>query len=456
MLMKWKDIAIGGVLAVAAVQAADGSDRVNVRGMGMARTAVVVSRGLDAVGVNPANLALPGTDLMTLTILPLGAYLGTDFLTYDLYSRYLTGKSELIDLPMADKEIILDSFQGSMGTSRAEVAARLFGITLRTGGKSSVAFTVDYSLTGAATIPRPYAELLLLGNVPGSTFDVEGLAVQAFWARTYAVSFGTALPAPAFMTWLAGGVSLKLVQGYGYYEIEQLAASVHTGDDGLLSGAVTWRARSANTDGMANPLGSLFQNPAGYGVAFDIGLSGGLSDYLAFGVSVTDLGSMRWVRDVEQVSSDTAAVAESPDAFKSIRALSNAISRGRTTEQPFTSVLPSMIRVGVALQVERLAGNDFPGQLLVALEYLDGIGSNLLLGEEPRLSLGLEYKPLWWLPLRSGFSAGGSSTTQLAFGFGLHLGRLDIDVGTEDLFWLFKGRNSSSGSIGVGVLFRIR
>jgi len=82
-------VGCAGVLALATVFLANSTragDRVNVRAMGMARSSAAISRGLDAVGTNPANLALPGDDVMTFTVLPFGVLVGSDFLTYDLFT----------------------------------------------------------------------------------------------------------------------------------------------------------------------------------------------------------------------------------------------------------------------------------------------------------------------------------------------------------------------------------
>lgn len=69
---------------------ADG-ERTNVRGIGMGYTAVATSRGLDAVGINPANLAYPDVGSVTISLIPFGVHVGSDFLTLGLYNEYFTG-----------------------------------------------------------------------------------------------------------------------------------------------------------------------------------------------------------------------------------------------------------------------------------------------------------------------------------------------------------------------------
>ena len=452
-------VGCAGVLALATVFLANSTragDRVNVRAMGMARSSAAISRGLDAVGTNPANLALPGDDVMTFTVLPFGVLVGSDFLTYDLFTKYFTGGHSLTSLSASDKQQILQAFQAPMGSSRAEAVARLFGMTLRTGETSSMAFSIDYGLVGAAAIPREYAQLLLFGNTPGTSYQINDLAIQAFWARTYTLSYGMQLPAPSFLTWLAAGAGVKMVQGYGYYEIQHLDASLATGPEGLISGSVQWSARSSNIDAFSNPAADFFRSPAGYGVGFDVGLSGGFDGFFSFGLSINDIGSVRWTQNAETTSSDSVANGVEPKEFMSIRRLSYAVGGSRKVSQAFSSLLPAAIRFGIATRVDRFAERDgFPGQLTIAAEFLTSLGPDSPISEQPRTSLGIEYKPVPWLPLRTGFSIGGSSASRLAFGFGFNFRWLDFDLGTEDILWLFDGRNFSSGSAGMSVRFRV-
>ncbi len=450
-ILKWLVFSAAPVLTCVA----EGGEQPNIRGMGMARTSVANALGLDAVGTNPANLALLEGGAMSLTVLPMGMYVESDFFTYDLYSRYLKNRTPLLDLPESDKANLLQSFQSAVGHSRAEAMARLFGITLRINSTGNIAFTVDYGLLAAADIPREYARLLLYGNTPGSAFNVEGLAVQGFWARTYALSFGQRLPHPSFLEWLAGGVSVKLIQGYGYYEVERGAASLRTSADGSVSGAVAWHARWVTANSLSRPLDNLFQNPAGYGFGLDVGLSGGVTEYLTFGVSLTNIGSIQWSAQVAERSVDSVMTIVEPDVFKSVFTMFKS-SADAHAGRSFSSSLPGMVRIGIATHVDKLSGPGvFPGELLFGLEYAQSVGRRSVLSDEPRFSFGLEYKPVRWLPLRTGVSLGGRSGSHIALGFGFSFRAFDFDVATEDLLWLFEGSQYSTGSVGLGMRVRV-
>jgi hypothetical protein len=438
-------------ISFAMLQSGRAGDRLNIRGMGMARTSVVASRGLDAIGVNPANLGRPGTDLISMTILPVGALLESDFLTYDLYSKYLKTGRSLMDLPTGDRQHLLNSFQGSVGEARADAGVRLFGVNVRLDAAAGMSFSVDYNLVGAATIPRDYVRLLLEGNTPGSEFDINQLALKGYWTRSYAFSYGTALPTPAFMKWISVGATVKLMQGYGYYEVESFDATLRTSDDGTLAGPVAWRARWTSTNSIAHPMSDLFQNPAGYGFGLDVGVSGGLDDNISFGISLTDMGWIKWTRDIEMIASQEDVSGASAESFKSVTAFEEFFGLRERSREAFRQSLPSILRFGIAAQINSRGGANFPGELFLATEYMQGIGSDSPLKEKPRLSFGVEYKPVQWLPIRTGLSLGGGGSTHFSFGLGFYLRSLQIDIATEDIVWLFDQRQFSTGSLGFGI-----
>ncbi len=432
---------------------ASAGDRLNIRGMGMAGASVAGSRGFDAIGTNPANLRFPEA-VMSFTVLPATAFLSSDFFSYDLYSKYFQNRSVLPDLPDGDKQSILNSFKGVNGTLALQMDARLFGISLRPNLHSTIAFTVDYSLIGGATIPREYARMLLYGNSPGYWFDVDGLTIDSWWGRTYALSYGTLLPSPDFLRWLAGGVSVKLIQGYGYYGVERFRASAQTQNDGSLTAALFWKARRTNANTFSSPMENLFQTPAGYGMGLDVGISGGLNENISFGLSVTNLGRIGWTEDVEEFTFDSTVTSNKPDIFKRAGSLADSAKGGHRATNPFSTTLPALLRFGISAQLMRESeGDSLPGEMTVAAEYVHSIGSDIPLSEQPRLMFGVEYKPIAWLPLRSGVSF-SEKPARISFGFGLGFRFFNLDVATEDILWFFNRRNLT-GSIGMAMRFRI-
>jgi hypothetical protein len=441
---------------IVGVRNAEAGNRLNARAAGMGGAATAIARGLDAIAVNPANLGIPDGAAMTMTVLPLGVNIESDFLTYDMFSKYLNKGPDLSALSDADKITLLDAFENDIGTSSGEAMARLFGITLRASQNVAVAFAVDYNFSGSAMLPREYARMLLYGNVPNSTFEVHDLNIKAYWARTYSLSCGWQMPEVLFFDWLAAGVGVKLIQGYGNYTLDKFEAALRTDQGGELTGHAAIHARWTTTNSIDRPMSSLFEDPSGYGTGFDFGITGGVKDFFRFGASLTDIGAIRWSRDTEELRLDSLTTPVLPQTFQSFRRLSELSGARRQKGDGYTTRLPGVFRVGVAFQLDKISDRSrFPGELLFAADYQSALDGALALSNNSKLSFGIEYKPVSWLPIRTGFSYAGTSKTHLAFGIGISLRYFDLDVATENILFLFDQKSFSKGSLGFGMKVKV-
>jgi len=439
-------------------------ERVNTRGMGMARTSVVASRSLDAVGINPANLGYEEGKTVTIGFLPaFGVHLGSNFLDYDLYTSYFTG----IDsdsgrvgkyLTPQDKQKILDAFPAGVGSVFTNVDLRLFGLAIEVPQIGTFAFTVTEHVNGLVRLPRDYADFLFNGNPPGTTRDFGESDVKAAWTRDYALSYGMSLPRLTFTRTLEAGISLKLIHGYGYAGLERFNGRLTTASNGVLTGTVAYAAKSAGVDFIAEENSgeySPFPTPAGVGFAVDLGAAATVKDFLSVGISLTDVGSMTWSGNASEVSVDTTLVVDDPLATSQNDAIDQSLRGKKKDIDEFYSTLPTQLRIGVALQIDKLPGNEgFPGSLLVELDYNQGFQEVPGSTTSPRFSLGVEYLPLDWLPIRSGISVGGTDRFNAAFGFGLKFGGFVFDLATENVNWIVAPGSFSYASIGMGMKIR--
>ncbi len=438
-----------------------GGDRVDVRGMGMARTSAAAARGLDAVGVNPANLAMKDNTL-TLSLAPIGVHAGSDFLSYGLYNEYFTGVEtgngrvgKYLDEP--DKQKILDAFRGGVGEVTADAAYRLVGLTVQLESVGGFAFTITDNLSGIARIPNDYVRFILYGNTPGSVYDFGRTSAKAAWLREYALSFGGTIPHPSFMQWLSLGAAIKLVEGYGYYEVERFNTSLTTSDNGVLIGRVGYLARLAGLDPTREGNGFSWspfgQRAYGHGTGFDIGVAGGIGGFITVGMSMTDIGQVNWEESIEETYADTTLVVDDPREVEDGTIIENALRGKKRAGTPFSRSLPTTFRAGAAVQVEKLV-DWMPGELVVAADYTKGLADAPGTTLYARFSLGMEWKLLQFLPLRTGVSFGGTDRTNVAFGFGLHFGVFDLDLATENLDLLWGGDSVTHGSVAIGTRFR--
>lgn len=438
--------------------ASGGGERVNARGMGMARTFVATSRGLDAVGINPANLALPEKGTVTVTVLPLGFHVGSEFLDYGIYRDYFTGVEEDGErrarfLSDADKERILSAF--GLGTADGVITfcGRLFGVAVRWKDVGTIAITVTDELDASARIPVEYVRFALYGNDPGSLYDFGGFRTGASWLREYSLSFGGTLPKVGFAEWLAGGISVKLIHGYAYYEVQRFDASLQTSAIGELTSTVNFLSRSAGGNPFYNRILRGFPVPAGSGFGIDLGVSVGATRALSFGVSVTDVGEVKWKRELKETRVDTALFVDDPLQRGQRDAIERLMDERERDGNPFITSLVARFRFGMEFAVHRLSGG-FPGELTLGLDYNQRLRRSPGIDKVARVSLGLEYKPVAWLPLRTGISFGGTDAVNIGLGFGVEVPYFEFEVGSENMTWLFVPGSFSYGSVAVATRFR--
>jgi hypothetical protein len=453
------------MMTVAALPAlllpASGGERTNVAGLGMGRTGVAASRGLDAIGINPANLARGDGSFLTVSLLPVGLNMGSDFLTYDLYTEFFTGVSTDSGrfgryLTAADKQRLLESFPGSTGTGDLDIEARGFGLSMAFEGLGTVAASVTDRIAGRGTLSREYAEFLLFGNPPGSDYDFGQMGGRAAWTREFGLTVAAALPWLPLVPDLSAGVTLKFVQGFSYYAAERFHARLSTSADGLLTGEVDTWTRSAGLDPASSDV-SVFPAPAGRGFGFDIGLSGKVNEYAGIGISVTDIGSVNWSENAsETIASGIFTLDDPLDPAR--RDSVERLLKGETREgMPFTVSLPATLRLGAVIELHNIDGlrRFISGELLFAVDYTQGLVDVPGTTRTPRCSFGLEYSPWHFLPLRTGVSLWGAERTGLAFGVGFRSAVVDLDCAVESVGWVVAPATFSRGAFAFGVKFKI-
>ncbi|MCK5573793.1 MAG: hypothetical protein KAJ12_13575 [Bacteroidetes bacterium] len=453
------------VLSRVSPEAHAGAERTNIAGVGMARTSVATSRGIGAVGINPANLTISRGETVEITLVPFGVHVGSDFMTFGMYTDYFTGVDTDSGrfgrfLTEADKSAILSSFSEGTGTMGGDAVARPLGVMVRLGNSLAVAVTITERLVGFAEIPKSYLEFLFYGNPPGSTYDFSDTKAAASWTREYALSVASELPRVGFLKSLSAGLGIKLVHGYGHVEVSRFNTQLSTASNGVVNGQVDVMTRMAVLESVededSGPY-SVFPDPVGSGFGFDLGLSAEINDAFRAGVSVTDIGAVHWRRNIDEFASLASIRFDDPLSESQRDSIEDAI-HGETREGgAFTTSLPTVMRIGFAVELHKLdlLRPLIFGDLMVAFDYHQGFTSVPGATVRPRFSAGFEYWPLPFLPLRAGVSVGGYTSTHFAVGFGVHAGVLHLDVASENLGWLFAPDSFSHGTVAVGISLRL-
>ncbi len=457
---------LAALLVAWAVAVRAGGERSNVRGLAMGMTGAAPALGLEAVGVNPANLATHQDEGLAIGLFPLGVKVGSDFLTYGLYTDYLTGfetDSGRVDryLSDSDKQAILNAFQGDIGTVVVDASVRPIGIALGLGSAGALALSVTERVTAEAGIPRESLEFLFYGNTPGSVYSFEGSALVATWTREYALSYGLDLGRVGPARSLRVGATVKAVHGFGYAELIRSRTQLATSEYGELQGSLDVLARASGADPFTgdgdDASFSLFPQPAGSGAGADLGVAAVLGEAWTVGLSVTDIGSIRWEHGLKEYVSTGTIHLDDPLSQSQRDSVEDAIVGEERPGSAFTTSLPTALRTGVSVAIHKLDwGKDLlAGELLVALEYDHGFSSMPAGYQSGRLGIGVEYAPIPVLPLRGGASFLGSGGTILALGFGIRTGVVDLDLAAENVDWIFAPRSLSTGSLALGITVRI-
>jgi hypothetical protein len=383
----------------------------NARAAAMAGAQLSLAKGYYSPSFNPANLGISTFQMRGMQVFGAGVSFSNNSLSLDDYNRY-TGAH----LSEADKRDLLSKIpsEGLKASGDGEVSALGFA-------RGNMA--VSLSAVGAAEINmnRSVIELLLNGNTYGKSVDMEGIYGDGYGLASLNFSYGHTLYKD-FDRQLAVGATVRLIKGLVYEEIMEAngeAVTLATGFDG--AGNLVTRTASGGT-----------------GFSVDLGATLQLNKDYTTGAAIHNFASaIRWNKDTEehhyQFDFDTLT-AVNMDNDSIITTVDTVIA-----VDPFTTNLPSSIRLGLAKT---------RGTLLWAVDWEQGFKLAAGTSPTPRVSTGLEYRFLSFLPVRAGFGLGGKQGTTFAGGIGFDFAPVNLDVGVANY-------NAVVGSSGKGINFAI-
>jgi hypothetical protein len=491
-----------------------GGERANVAVVSLGRVGVASSRGLEAIGTNPANLTLPhrgnisaatltsvthdtlvlssdslSTTLLSIThdsliavnyspptvsfqIAPfgLGFNIGTDLINFDIYEEYFTGipdingdgKRDPRYLDDNDKERILEIFRSGIAETHIDMDIRIFGLTFHNDFLGEIGVTMTDRISANFDLPKDYARFALYGlDSLGSAYDLSGTSVKAWYLREYALSYARNFQKVSILKNVAAGISFKLIHGYAavitqYYN-GTFGNTVLPNGSYSLDGNLNFSVTRSVSDNFSNG-GALspFPKPAGNGFGVDLGAAADVYQGVRAAVSITDVGAVNWTANTKETYASASFSFRNPAFSSEADSLEKLFKGYETTYGEFSTSLAAASRIGVAVQVDQLPFfTSFPGQLMIAVEYHQGFNSSPGNTTRARLGIGMEYRPIVWLPLRSGISIGGQDRFNWAAGFGFDFGGFNLNVGTENIGILTSPSAYNQVSLGIGMLFRI-
>ncbi len=437
---------------------------------GMGNTYITTSTGVYAVGKNPANLMLSEDNHFEFaTVLPFpnfGLYVGADFITFEEFNYYfggeeVNGQTEGRLLTNEDKSNLKNLFEDG-GITYAGVSVNYLSLMYKADKDiGAFGFSITDNFGASIDFPKGIIDLALEGNPVGSVYSFDGAHIKASYYRDYAFSYArefTNLFDDSFKMFSAG-ITMKIIQGFAYVETERMNSSIETGPKSELitTGDILAHASfspdfgvkydfdSTDVESNATP----FPTPAGNGFGVDLGFAAQLDDIWTFGLSITDIGSINFTERVAEFKSDKALIVEDISSQEQRDSLVEVFRGEGSLIDEISSALPTALRMGASARVDKLV-NDFPGTLLVALDYNQGFNDKIRNSTKPRFSLGAEWRPFEAWPIRTGFSFGGRDGLAWSFGTGADLGIVELNISAFRFGNLFDASNASKFTVAFG------
>ncbi|MDP2209938.1 MAG: DUF5723 family protein [Bacteroidota bacterium] len=456
-------IFIFAVIFLTVFQSANaGGDLTNLQGIGMARTYTAIARGINSVGINPANLGYPDKGTVTFNLLNFGTKVGSDLIDLDLYEKYFTGdkNGDPVFLKDADKRKILEVYPSGLAQTGFNFEFKLLSFSYQHSTVGGFVVSVIERTGVNFLMPKDYVQFLLYGNPLGSRYDFSKTYFNSMWYREYSLSYGRRIPRFIFMKSMTAGFSIKMIHGFGFAELSRNNTHFTTDANAKIAGRVDYQAKFAGLDLLREESDveySPFPKPAGSGYGIDLGISGFVNNELSIGIALTDVGAIMWKQNTYENSGNAAFDFDDPrTAQEQLNNLDTLLNGTNKPIKNFSSGLPTVLRIGAAYQFDKAPFiNKFPGELLLALDYNQGFNNLAGNTTKPRFSLGVEYKPWKWLPLRTGVSLGGVDGFNMGFGFGILFSFMDIEFATENFDAAISPRSISRASFAFGMKIRI-
>ncbi|HEY9897880.1 MAG TPA: DUF5723 family protein [Pantanalinema sp.] len=411
---------LASALAYQATAAASAA-ALDARSLGLGRSQLALDVAASTAWTNAALLGLPtsqGAAIAPLPVLSLG--LGNDAFGFQTLDELLKGKT------LSDADV---------RQLTAAIPASGLGLKLDFGtaiGVSAPMHRSGFFVRAAAdtvglALPKDLFTLLLgnAGTTKVSIDSLQGARADAF--ADVGFSFGVPVSFQGARA-TALGLTARYIQGLGFARITEATGKLlETHADGSFSGA----AQATYQYGTM-----------GAGGALDLSVASEVRDDLRLVAALSNIGAVRWPRITEQ--RHTYRLEPYQLGFSGADGQFNATAPSTTTDQSDGSnngkelwdPLPLKLGIGA----KWLPLRSLPLKVFGDVEL--GTGRAYGVSTQPEVHLGAEFRPIGWLPLRAGLSAGGERATSFTSGLGLELAacRLDLAIGSYDgLFSSSKG-----------------
>jgi hypothetical protein len=401
------------------------------------------------IGINPANLGRSGHALFAFSVGEVGVGISSKSLTRDQLTKFIQSTNERLSQQQKQEFAAAFNNQDALNINGDVTTFALSGHIPGIGG---IAVSNRLRVSSHMGLNKNSADILFLGkDAPVFANYKEGdlisiretlspTTMQVSFLNEWNVATGfKVLDLPSFK--LQAGVGYKYIQGIGVIDIlvDENTVSAYT--------AMSPRFEVNYGDIVNDPnfntddIGTGRFKPVGQGHAFDLGLSAQIGKIVKAGVSVTDVGNMKW-RGNLLVANDqyiTKVTSEGINTFNFFKEVANIV--GGTSDSLFTyepnkelvKNMPGKLRTGLGIKL-----SDKVEAGLDATFPLNSVAGNL---PAPFVGVGVDYKILPLLKLSSGISTGAGYGTSIPLGVTFVTPVYEFGIATRDISGLFSQDN---------------
>ncbi len=383
--------------------------------------ATTLLRDYEAIGVNPSNLGWDYNNRISL---------GIGYFNFNLQSKALDLKEITSSMKSmnSDDNSSEDEFTNELGKLftcenglNISTNVNLVGLSLHLGGFGGIALSMrDRLISQISTDVKSQAMLdsLLKGGDNGPVISevFNSAKVNIQYLRELNIAYGFKINTLIKNLDIYGGVGYRYILGLGYVNVNA--------ENGIIVAQST--LNNKNYQPFVDNLPSSIFNADGHGSAFDLGVNAVLKNKFKFGISVVDLGSIKW-RSMEMVKANTTML-RADSLQKIVKTFDDLFNQNDLFSKfPSSTVsLPAKLRIGAGIRLSRLfeVGADIVTPLNKINNYKD----------KTYMSLGAEFNFLGLFKVNTGVAGNPSIGWNVPLGITFSAaGFYDIYFATNDI-----------------------
>ncbi|GAB3828413.1 hypothetical protein GCM10028895_41930 [Pontibacter rugosus] len=396
-------------------------------------------RDYQAIGVNPANLGF-GAPTVSFTFLEGGLNVSSQAFTRTIIKDFSKIEDERT-LAMEDRLRYAKAFT-SDNVLNAGVDMNTFAIAVYLPKVGGFGFSNRQRILGHAGFNKNFSELLFLGQeapVVQQTNEDErvyvhelfdGTELKASWVNEWNLSYGrklVSLPAVA----IYAGVGYRYLQGLALYELSAKDGEVKAYS--ASSPVLDFDYERYLDDPQFRYGGANNQlSPVGKGHGYDVGLSAEIAKTVKVSLSVTDMGSMRWSKNLLQGQDKGFYLSDIISAeeydFEDVADVAQQIIDTALAFTPVNELktdLPTRFRAGVGAKL----GN----KVEVGVDYVHALNNAPGNLSQDFFGLGVDVMPTSFFRFSTGVSTGAGEKLNLPIGIAFIAQSYEFGISTRDI-----------------------